>query len=183
MLARLPPSFSFLAEPHLGNAFFQGSNTGMEIERKYLLKGDGWRTALTGPGVLIRQGYLASGAGCTVRVRVRGENAYLAVKGPTVGACRAEYEYPIPLDDARAILDSLCATPLIEKTRHVVRHAGLDFEIDEFHGENAGLILVEVELETEDQKIDLPEWAGEEVTGDARYYNSNLARNPFSAWR
>ena len=150
---------------------------GVEIERKYLPKGDGWRNA-AGPGVVVRQGYLASGA-CTVRVRVKGDNGYITVKGPTTGASRAEYEYPIPIEDARAMLDSLCATPLIEKTRYVVRHAGLSFEIDEFHGENAGLVLVEVELESEDQKIELPEWVGEEVTSDSRYYNSNLARNPF----
>jgi CYTH domain-containing protein len=153
---------------------------GVEIERKYLPKGDGWRNA-AGPGVVVRQGYLASGA-CTVRVRVKGDNGYITVKGPTTGASRAEYEYPIPIEDARAMLDSLCATPLIEKTRYVVRHAGLSFEIDEFHGENAGLVLVEVELESEDQKIELPEWVGEEVTSDSRYYNSNLARNPFCRW-
>ena len=156
---------------------------GVEIERKYLQRGGEWRRAVAGPGVLIRQGYLASGAGTTVRVQLKGENAYLTVKGPITGASRAEYEYPIPAEDARAMLDLLCVTPLVEKTRYIVRHAGLDFEIDEFHGENAGLVLVEVELEREDQKIDLPVWAGEEVTGDMRYYNSNLARNPYSRWR
>jgi CYTH domain-containing protein len=157
-------------------------NAAVEIERKYLPKGDGWRNALTGPGVPIRQGYLASGAGCTVRVRVKGKRAYLTVKGPTRGASRAEFEYPIPTEDAREMLETLCAKPLIEKTRYVVRHWGLDFEIDEFHGENAGLVLVEVELEREEQKIELPEWVGPEVTGDMRYYNSNLARNPFGRW-
>jgi len=156
-------------------------NAGMEIERKYLPKGDGWRKAADGPGILIRQGYLASGAGVTVRIRVMGEKAFITVKGPTTGVSRAEYEYPIPMADAREMLDTLCAT-MIEKTRHVVRHAGLDFEIDEYYGENAGLVLVEVELEREDQKIELPEWVGEEVTGDLRYYNSNLARFPFGRW-
>jgi CYTH domain-containing protein len=130
----------------------------------------------------VRQGYLASGAGCTVRVRVKGEKGYITVKGPTIGASRAEYEYPIPMEDAQAMLDSLCAKPLIEKKRYVVWHAGLNFEIDEFYAENTGLVLVEAELQSEDEKIDLPAWIGEEVTGDARYYNSNLARNPFSGW-
>jgi adenylate cyclase len=156
-------------------------NARVEIERKYLPKGDGWRKALTGPGVPIRQGYLASGAGCTVRVREKGERAYLTVKGPTTGASRAEFEYPIPVEDAREMLETLCGA-LVEKRRYVVRHGGLDFEIDEFYGENAGLVLVEVELEREDQEIELPEWVGAEVTGDARYYNSNLARDPFGRW-
>jgi adenylate cyclase len=154
----------------------------MEIERKYLPKSDAWREALGAPGVLVRQGYLASGAACTVRVRVKGDNGYITVKGPTRSASRAEYEYAIPIEDARAMQDSLCGKPLIEKTRYVVKHAGLQFEIDEFHGENAGLVLVEVELKSEDQKIDLPHWIGEEVTSDLRYYNSNLARNPFCRW-
>jgi adenylate cyclase len=159
-----------------------GENAGMEIERKYLPKGDGWRAVLTGPGVPVRQGYLASGAGCTVRVRVKGEDGYLTVKGPTTGAARAEYEYEIAVADAREMLDTLCARPLIEKRRHVVRHGGLAFEIDEFYGENAGLVVVEVELQREDQGIELPEWVGEEVTGEPRYYNSNLVRNPFCRW-
>jgi adenylate cyclase len=117
----------------------------------------------------------------TVRVRLLGERAFLTVKGPTAGASRAEFEYAIPPDDARAMLD-LCEKPLIEKTRYVVPHGGLVWEIDEFHGANAGLVVAECELASEDQPLDKPDWVGEEVTGDARYYNSSLVARPFSTW-
>jgi CYTH domain-containing protein len=148
-----------------------GQSMGTEIERKFLPKGDLWKRAITAPGARIRQGYLASGRGRTVRVRTSGDNAWITVKGPTTGASRAEFEYPIPLEDAGAMLDSLCEQPLIEKTRYVVEGIGCVFEIDEFHSEN-----------TENQPVDLPEWIGEEVTGDSRYYNSTLARHPYSSW-
>ena len=118
----------------------------------------------------------------TVRIRVNGAQGWITVKGANTGASRPEFEYPIPLDDANAILDSLCEKPLIEKTRYVVRENGCAFEIDEFHAENAGLIVIEIELASEDQAVDLPDWIGEEVTHDPRYYNSNLARHPGS-WR
>jgi adenylate cyclase len=155
---------------------------GIEIERKFLPKGDGWRGAIKGAGVRIRQGYLAGGKLCTMRVRMKGEGAWIAVKGMRRGATRAEYEYPIPPEDAGAMLEGLCEKPLIEKTRYLAPVGGVVFEIDEFYGENAGLVLIEVELEREDQAVDLPEWVGEEVTEDGRYYNSNLARHPFSDW-
>jgi CYTH domain-containing protein len=153
-----------------------------EIERKFLLGNDAWKRAIDGPGLLVRQGYLSDGRQCTVRVRVKGEKAWITVKGPTIRCSRSEYEYPIPIEDATAMLDSLSAKPLIEKTRYTVTRGGVVFEIDEFHAENAGLVLAEVELESEDQAVDLPDWIGEEVTGDPRYYNSNLARFPYTQW-
>jgi adenylate cyclase len=117
-----------------------------------------------------------------VRVRVKGEKAWITIKGTTIGASRPEFEYPIPLGDATFMLDCLCEKPLIEKTRYLVKGDGCVFEIDEFDAENAGLVLVEVELGSEDQAVELPDWVGEEVTDDPRFYNSNLARNP-GAWR
>ena len=118
----------------------------------------------------------------TVRVRLEGEKGYLTVKGRSVGAVRAEFEYEIPTDDANAMLNELCEQPLIEKTRHKIIHKELTWEVDEFHGLNLGLILAEVELEDEEQPVDKPEWVGEEVTGDPRYYNSNLVANPHTKW-
>jgi adenylate cyclase len=117
-----------------------------------------------------------------VRVRTEGGRAFLSVKGETRGATRAEYEYAIPLADAERMLDALCERPLIEKRRYRIEHSGLVFEVDEFLGENAGLVVAEVELEREDQALDLPAWVGREVTGDPRYFNSNLVRRPYRAW-
>lgn len=155
---------------------------GTEIERKFLPKGDAWKRVIDGSGAIIRQGYLSSRKECTVRVRLKGERAWITVKGPNVGASRPEFEYPIPLADATFMLDSLCDPAQIEKTRYVVRQNGVAFEIDEFHAGNTGLVLVEVELTSEDQAVPLPEWIGEEVTGDSRYYNSSLARSPYQHW-
>ena len=151
-----------------------------EIERKFLVSGDEWRLGTT--GVLYRQGYLSMHMDRTVRVRLEGEKGYLTVKGRSVGAVRAEFEYEIPTDDANAMLNELCEQPLIEKTRHKIIHKELTWEVDEFHGLNLGLILAEVELEDEEQPVDKPEWVGEEVTGDPRYYNSNLVANPHTKW-
>jgi adenylate cyclase len=155
---------------------------GTEIERKFLPKGDGWRRAVDSAGVVIRQGYLSSVRERTVRVRVKGEEAFITVKGINSGASRAEFEYPIPMADAAWMLDHLCEKPMIDKTRYVVISNGCAFEIDEFHGENAGLVVVEVELTTEDQPVDLPDWIGEEVTRETRYFNSSLARHPYAEW-
>jgi CYTH domain-containing protein len=153
---------------------------GTEIERKFLVVGDGWRPGP--PGVLVRQGYLAQSPTCTVRVRVAGDEAYLTIKGETTGISRREYEYPIPAEEANEMLDVLCPKPLIEKVRHYRDFGGLRWEIDEFLGENAGLILAEVELESEDREITLPDWAGADVSDDPRYYNVNLARMPYTKW-
>ena len=151
-----------------------------EIERKYRVKGNGWRDH--GAGVPYRQGYLSTVAERTVRVRLIRDKGWLTIKGITVGATRAEYEYEIPSDEASEMLDNLCERPLIEKTRYRVEHQGLIWEVDEFDGDNAGLIIAEVELDDEDQTIVLPDWVGEEVTGDARFFNANLIANPYSTW-
>ena len=153
---------------------------GVEIERKFLLQGDAWRGL--GQAVLLRQGYLSSARERVVRVRIEGEQAMLTIKGANVGATRGEWEYPIPLADAAELLDGLCEQPLIEKVRHRIEHAGMLWEVDEFLGANAGLIVAEIELASEDQPFEKPDWIGAEVSGDARYYNANLIRHPFSQW-
>ena len=153
---------------------------GVEIERKFLLQGEAWRGL--GQAVLLRQGYLSSARERVVRVRIEGEQAMLTIKGANVGATRGEWEYPIPLADAAELLDGLCEQPLIEKVRHRIEHAGMVWEVDEFLGANAGLIVAEIELASEDQPFEKPDWIGAEVSGDARYYNANLIRHPFSQW-
>lgn len=150
----------------------------LEIERKFLVKGNGWKTNNGKPYV---QGYLNLDPQRTVRVRIAGGRAFLCVKGPTRKATRAEYEYKIPLDDAKALL-KMCEGSLIQKIRHTVDYMGMKWEIDEFTGENAGLIIAEIELESEDQVFDKPPWLGSEVTDDPRYFNSSLATRPFGAW-
>ncbi len=150
----------------------------VEIERKFLVMGQPW---LQVPGVVFLQGYLNRDKARTVRVRVAGAAAFLTIKGVSVGATRAEFEYPIPLADAETLL-ALCEGPLIEKTRHVLIHAGTVWELDVFAGENAGLVVAEVELQSEDQAFVRPSWLGDEVTQDARYFNSNLAAHPYCRW-
>ena len=153
-----------------------------EIERKFLVTGNGWRAGAR--GVPYRQGYLSAGAdaGCTVRTRVAGEHAWLTVKGPAAEGARDEYEYPIPVADAEEMLERLCAGGRIEKIRHRVAHAGHTWEVDEFTGENAPLVVAEVELDRIDAEVSLPPWVGLEVTYDPRYTNAALARHPFSRW-
>ncbi|MBZ2208436.1 CYTH domain-containing protein [Massilia soli] len=153
---------------------------GVEIERKFLLTGDDWRSL--GEPVLLRQGYLSSQPDRVVRVRIEGERATMTIKGRSNGATRGEWEYEIPLPDANELLDQLCEKPIIEKYRRRIAFAGLTWEVDEFLGENKGLMFAEVELESEDQQFDKPSWIGEEVTDDSRYYNSSLIRLPFSKW-
>ena len=152
-----------------------------EIERKFLIAGDDWRKLAEGK--LYRQGYLNSAKERTVRVRTVGPKGFLTVKGITVGATRAEYEYEIPVSDCDAMLDGLAEKPIIEKKRYVIPFGGLAWEIDEFFGENAGLIVAEVELTSEDQAFEKPSWVGEEVTGDPRYFNSNLIAHPYASWK
>ncbi|MCP3961070.1 MAG: CYTH domain-containing protein [bacterium] len=154
---------------------------GTEIERKFLLADDGWRSA-GGSGKLYRQGYLSTAVERNVRVRIIGDKGFLTVKGRAAGITRLEFEYEIPLADASRMLDELCFKPLIEKTRHLIEHSGLTWEVDEFAGDNAGLVVAEVELESEDQEIELPAWVGEQVTDDPRYLNSNLVEKPFTTW-
>lgn len=152
---------------------------GKEIERKFLVKGDEWRSL--GTGVVYRQGYISTSGKETVRVRIVGETGYLTIKGATVDHSRLEFEYPIPLQDAQEMLDNLCTHPLIEKKRAKIPQGDLLWEVDEFMGENEGLIIAEVELQTENQEITLPDWIDREVS-DPKYYNANLAKYPYSQW-
>ena len=149
-----------------------------EIERKFLVMGDYWRNA---PGVLIWQGYLNRDKHRTVRVRVAADQAFLTIKGATQGATRAEFEYPIPGTDATA-LRALCDGPIIEKMRRRIDYAGFTWEVDEFFGDNAGLVVAEIELSSETEAFAKPPWVGQEVTEDARYFNSKLATHPYSEW-
>lgn len=151
-----------------------------EIERKFLVVGDDWRRLVE--GTMYRQGYLNSVKERTVRIRTVGDRAFLTVKGITVGSTRVEYEYEIPVADCNAMLDGLAEQPIIEKKRYRIPFGGLVWEIDEFFGENLGLIVAEVELTSEDQRFDKPAWIGEEVGHDPRYFNSNLIAHPYSKW-
>lgn len=151
-----------------------------EIERKFLITGDTWRGV--GTSTVFRQGYLSTVKERTVRVRAAGDQGSITIKGITIGATRTEFEYPIPLADANAMLDELCERPIIEKTRHVVEVDGTTWEIDEFAGVNEGLIVAEVELDRIDQEFTRPEWIGDEVTDDPRYFNANLISHPYSEW-
>jgi adenylate cyclase len=153
-----------------------------EIERKFLVRDSSWR-AQADHGERLRQGYLAGGEQGSVRVRIGGGQARLNIKGRTLGAVRREFDYPIPLDDAAVLLDELCERPLIEKTRYRVAHAGHVWEVDEFAGDNHGLVVAEIELEAADAPFERPAWVGDEVTDDARYYNVALARHPYRAWQ
>ncbi|MBI5018391.1 MAG: CYTH domain-containing protein [Deltaproteobacteria bacterium] len=153
---------------------------GTEIERKFLIQGEGWRAGAQGE--VYRQGYLAADPDRTVRVRVVGERGTLTIKGRAEGLVRPEYEYPIPAEEASEMLDHLCLRPLIEKTRYRVPHGGRMWEVDEFTGENQGLIVAEIELRSADDPVEFPEWLGPEVSDDPRYYNANLVRRPFGRW-
>ncbi len=151
---------------------------GIEIERKFLVVGDAWRQ---GDGVRFSQGYLNRDKDRTVRVRLAGEQAFLTIKGRSEGASRAEFEYEIPLADGQALL-ALCERPLIEKIRRVISHAGAQWEVDEFFGDNAGLVVAEIELQSESESFARPDWLGAEVTHDARYFNSSLSLHPYGSW-
>lgn len=152
----------------------------VEIERKFLVLGSGWKAL--GQGVAIRQGYLSTNPDRVVRVRIEDETATLTIKGRTNGITRGEWEYAIPLAEADQLLNDLCERPLIEKTRTRILHEGMVWEVDEFFGDNLGLVVAEIELESEEQAFAKPGWIAEEVTDDARYFNANLLRHPFSAW-
>lgn len=151
-----------------------------EIERKYLVIGDEWRHDAV--GIIYRQGYLSTSKEHIVRVRTVANKGLLTIKGANIGAVRTEFEYEIPFDDAITILETLCEKPLIEKMRHKIIHQGHIWEVDEFKGENIGLILAEIELLDENETFEKPEWIGEEVTDVPRFYNSNLVQNPFTKW-
>jgi CYTH domain-containing protein len=147
----------------------------VEIERKFLVASDGWRKQAAGQRFC--QGYLARADGVTVRVRRAGSRSYLTVKGKPNGLVRPEFEYEVPVEEAEAMFN-LCHRPLIEKTRYEVSHAGLVWQVDEFHGDNAGLVLAEVELDHPDQPVDRPAWLGQEVSHDPRFRNSRLSEQP-----
>ena len=153
----------------------------IEIERKFLVHGTEWMSDAVSRSIL-RQGFLAIRSEAVVRVRLADSTGTLTVKGRTQGTVRREYEYEISAADATEMLDHLCLRPLIEKTRYRVPYGDLVWEVDVFAGENQGLRVAEVELAEEGQQIDLPPWIGSEVTGDPRYYNSNLIQCPFSRW-
>ena len=153
---------------------------GTEIERKFLVRLDQWRPSSGGTHFI--QGYLSSTKERVVRVRIEGEQARLTIKGITRNMTRLEFEYDIPLDDARVLLDDLCERPLIDKHRHLETHGAHTWEVDVFHGDNEGLVIAEVELKAESDVLAPPTWIGEEVTGDPRYFNSNLLAHPFSRW-
>lgn len=154
---------------------------GKEIERKFLVAGDTWRS-----GVVRRrrfeQGYLAITSDCAVRVRIDGDHASLNVKNATLDIERQEFEYPVPVTDAREMLDSLCGGRSLAKTRHWVEHRGDTWEVDVFEGANRGLILAEIEMEDREQHFAIPDWVGREVSGDERYLNSYLAVTPYTTW-
>lgn len=153
---------------------------GVEIERKFLLKNADWKQQIT-KQTTIKQGYLNAEKERTVRVRVYDEQGFLTIKGKSIGAVRPEFEYEIPLDDAIEMM-KLCHQPIIEKIRYEVELNGKTWEIDEFEGVNQGLTLAEIELNAEHEHVELPNWIGEEVTNDNRYFNSQLISNPFSSW-
>lgn len=153
----------------------------IEIEHKFLLANDDWREQVS-YSVYYKQGYLNSDQQSSVRVRIADDKAWINIKSATIGTKRQEYEYLIPLADANEMLDTLCHKPLIEKTRHFVTYENYLWEIDEFVGENKGLIVAEIELSAVGEKFSKPSWLGLEVTNDVRYYNNMLAKQPYSTW-
>ena len=152
----------------------------LEIERKFLTRGDGWRAGATPHE--IRQGYLCTDVHRVVRVRLVDGRGILGIKSRLSDRSRRELEYDIPPDDARELLDQVCLRPLIEKTRWVLPVGAHTWEVDEMHGENEGLVVAEIELSHEEETFERPAWLGDEVTGDPRYLNANLAVRPFRAW-
>lgn len=153
----------------------------LEIEHKFLLISDEWRRHID-KTVYYKQGYLSSTEHNSIRVRISDQHAWLNIKSAVIGTHRLEYEYEIPLTEANEILEQLCHKPLIEKKRHFVHHGEHLWEIDEFLGENQGLIVAEIELSELNEEFQKPTWAGQEVTHDLRYYNNNLCKNPYKNW-
>lgn len=154
---------------------------GIEIERKFLVQNDSWRDQVIYESRL-QQGYICNQSNTTVRVRIGKGKAILNIKSATVGIRRSEFEYEIPLQEGEAILESVARKPIIDKVRYKVRHGAHVWDLDVFGGENQGLIVAEVELASEDESFDKPGWAGNEVSGDARYYNASLVTCPYSQW-
>jgi CYTH domain-containing protein len=153
----------------------------MEIERKFIVLNSNYKTQ--GSSSLISQGYLNSDKSRTVRIRIYGDNAFITIKSKVVGISRQEFEYPIPVEDARFMMDELCEKPVIQKIRYKILYKENIWEVDEFLGENEGLVIAEIELKSEDQKFETPDWIGKEVTGELKYYNSSLIKNPYNGWK
>ena len=160
---------------------FSIADMATEIERKFLLLDNSWRDSVHDQKKIV-QGYLANAGLASVRVRISGEKANLNIKSMTIGVSRTEYEYPIPLGDAEELLKNLCRQPLIEKTRYYLKQAALTWEIDVFEGNNSGLVVAEIELYDPDQVFFHPNWLGQEVSGEERYYNVALVDNPYKNW-
>jgi len=154
---------------------------GIEIERKFLVDHKQWRQISKPEGIHYRQGYLATDAKTTVRIRVKDKHGYITIKGISKGISRSEYEYPIPAEDAIEMLDTLAESE-VEKTRYRIHFEGHLWEVDEFLGDNEGLIMAEIELKDETETFVKPGWITQEVSDDDRYYNSNLSKNPFKNW-
>ena len=152
-----------------------------EIERKFLVISDTWKNNVS-RRIHYRQGYLCGNSRSSIRVRVSDEAAHLNIKSATPGVRREEFEYPVPLHDAERMLDGLCDGPVIEKTRHFVEYHGHTWEVDVFEGQNQGLVVAEIELSRDDETFERPDWIGEEVSHDLRYYNTSLVRNPYTRW-
>ena len=152
----------------------------IEIERKFLVKEKPFSIAKR--SLKINQGYIINEKSKVIRVREKGDDYFLTIKGNNIGISRLEYDFPISKEDAKELIFHFCKTTLIEKTRHYIEHEEHTWEVDEFHGKNNGLIVAEIELESEDEKFEIPDWVGEEVTQDDRYYNMNLAIHPFTSW-
>ena len=155
-----------------------------EIERKFLLRSnneDDWKSKVS-KKIRMQQGYLCNNSHSSVRVRIEDQQANINIKSMTIGITRAEYEYPVPVDEATELLESLCSKPQIKKVRYLVKFAGKSWEIDVFEGDNEGLVVAEIELESEDEVFKLPEWIGKEVSAFERYYNMRLTTYPYSQW-
>lgn len=153
---------------------------GIEIERKFLIINDGWK-ADADEGTEFKQGYLTREGDCSVRVRKEGDKANLNIKSAVMGIQRQEFEYPIPLDEADELLELFCPN-VVSKTRYIVNYAGKSWEIDVFEKNNHGLVVAEVELDSPDEYFERPPWVGDEVSDQARYYNTELARKPYCEW-
>ncbi len=154
---------------------------GYEIERKFLVTSEAYKAG--SQRVKIKQGFLNDDLERSVRIRVLSDNAYITIKGASAGSVRHEFEYPLPIADAEILIRELCIPPPLVKVRYILHDHGLTWEVDEFAGENQGLVIAEVELPGEDFELTLPDWVGKEVTGDKRYYNAYLARNPYQGWK
>ena len=154
---------------------------GIEIERKFLVVNDDYK--LNAKSAVFYQGYLSSTKEATVRVRIGGDQGFITVKGKSKGITRAEFEYPIPVDDAKTILDTMCGKSIIHKRRYITVYDGFTWEVDEFYDANQGLVIAEIELTSEEQPFAKPHWLGKEVSNDIRYYNSNLIKHPFKEWK